>query len=165
MGQCDSILILVGWTHFLYFYRTMFHFVHRTPVVEVAAEEAAPAVFDVEVALQEVLQNALAYDGLKRGLHEVCKALDAKQVKLCCLADNCDQAEYKKLIEGLCVKHGVSLMKVPTRTKLGQWVGLCKIDEEGKATKIVKCSCAVITDFGDDSEALRGLEEHIRKSA
>merc|ERR1712167_443635 len=91
----------------------------ETPVVE-AAEEATPAVFDVEVALQEVLQNALAYDGLKRGLHEVCKALDAKQVKLCCLADNCDQAEYKKLIEGLCVKHGVSLMKVSTREQLGQ---------------------------------------------
>merc|ERR550514_2235498 len=129
------------------------------------AEAATPAAFDVEIALQEVLRNALAYDGLKRGLHEACKALDAKQVKLCCLADNCDQAEYKKLIEGLCAKHGVSLIKVSTRTKLGEMVGLCKIDDEGKATKVVKCSCAVITDFGDDSEALRGLEEHIRKSA
>merc|ERR1711862_841489 len=135
----------------------------ETPV-EVAAE-AAPAVFDVEVALQEVLQNALAYDGLKRGLHEACKALDAKQVKLCCLANNCDQEEYTKLIQGLCMKHGVSLIQVKTREQLGQWCGLCKIDEEGKATKIVKCSCAVITDFGDDSASLRGLEEHIRKSA
>merc|ERR1712037_842749 len=134
-------------------------------VAETEVAEAAPAAFDVELALQEVLQNALAYDGLKRGLHEACKALDAKQVKLCCLADNCDQAEYKKLIEGLCVKHGVSLMKVSTRDELGKWVGLCKIDDEGKATKVVKCSCAVITDFGDDSDALQGLEEHIRKSA
>merc|ERR1712224_991056 len=136
-----------------------------TPEVAAETEAEAPAAFDVEIALQEVLQKALAYDGLKRGLHEACKALDAKQVKLCCLADNCDQAEYKKLIEGLCVKHGVSLMKVSTRDQLGQWVGLCKLDDEGKATKIVKCSCAVITDFGGDSEALRGLEEHIRKSA
>merc|ERR1712151_138971 len=134
-------------------------------VAETEAAAGAPAVFDVEVALQEVLQNALAYDGLKRGLHEACKALDARQVKLCCLANDCDQAEYKKLIEGLCVKHGVSLMKVKTREELGKWVGLCKIDDEGKATKIVKCSCAVITGFGDDSEALRGLEEHIRTSS
>merc|ERR1739845_297533 len=97
-----------------------------------AAAAEAPAAFDVEMGLQEVLQNALAYDGLKRGLHEACKALDAKQVKLCCLADNCDQAEYTKLIQGLCVKHGVSLIKVSTRTKLGEMVGLCKNDDEGK---------------------------------
>ena len=56
-------------------------------------------------------------------------------------------------------------MKVSTREKLVQWVGLCKIDDEGNATKVVKCSFTVITDFGDDSESLRGLEEHIHKSS
>ena len=58
---------------------------------------------------------------------------------------------FRWVIQGLCLKHSVSLMKVSTREKLVQWVGLCKIDDEGNATKVVKCSFAVITDFGDDS--------------
>lgn len=28
--------------------------------------------------------------------------------------------------------------------KLGEWAGLCKIDKDGKARKIVGCSCVVI---------------------
>ena len=27
---------------------------------------------------------------------------------------------------------------------MGEWVGLCKIDKDGKPRKIVKCSCVVI---------------------
>ncbi len=35
-------------------------------------------------------------------------------------------------------------MKVDDNKKLGEWVGLCKIDREGKPRKVVGCSCVVI---------------------
>ena len=28
--------------------------------------------------------------------------------------------------------------------KLGEWAGLCKIDKDGKARKVVGCSCVVV---------------------
>ena len=81
---------------------------------------------------------------------------------LCLLAKNCTEAAYTRLVEALCTEHSIMLMKVrgmPTwvniielyiggkvddNTKLGEWVGLCKIDKEGKPRKVVKCSCVVI---------------------
>ena len=38
------------------------------------------------------------YLGLVKGLNEVCKALDRKEALLCVLAENCEDAKYKKLI-------------------------------------------------------------------
>lgn len=37
-----------------------------------------------------------------------------------------------------------ALLKVDDNKKLGEWVGLCKIDREGKPRKVVGCSCVVI---------------------
>ena len=34
--------------------------------------------------------------------------------------------------------------KVDDSKKLGEWAGLCKIDKEGKARKVVGCSCVVV---------------------
>ncbi len=36
-------------------------------------------------------------------------------------------------------------IKVDDNKKLGEWSGLCKIDKEGKARKVVRCSCVVVT--------------------
>jgi len=35
-------------------------------------------------------------------------------------------------------------MQVENKEDLGEWVGLCKIDKDGKPRKVVKCSCVVI---------------------
>jgi ribosomal protein L7Ae-like RNA K-turn-binding protein len=49
-----------------------------------------------------------------------------------------------KLVEALCAEHQINLIKVDDSKKLGEWAGLCKIDKEGKARKVVGCSCVVV---------------------
>lgn len=63
---------------------------------------------------------------------------------LCILAENCDEPMYKKLVQALCNEHQIPLIKVDNNKKLGEWAGLCKIDNAGKARKVVGCSCVVI---------------------
>eukprot|EP00039_Didymoeca_costata_P017850 m.331143 g.331143 ORF g.331143 m.331143 type:complete len:146 (+) comp16655_c0_seq1:103-540(+) len=122
-------------------------------------EEAAPAPaaapeMSVMDALKEVIKNSLIHDGLARGLHEAAKALDKRQAHLCVLAKNCDEPNYGKLVEALCAHHEINLIKVDDKVTLGEWAGLCKIDKEGKARKIVGCSCVVVKDYGTEGQAL-----------
>lgn len=60
------------------------------------------------------------------------------------LASNCDEPEYVKLVEALCAEHTINLIKVDDNKKLGEWAGLCKLDKEGNARKVVGCSCVVV---------------------
>ena len=113
-------------------------------------------------ALQLVLKKALVHDGLKRGLHEACKALDRCVGRLCLLASDCDEPSYSKLVRALCVERNVPLFMVSSKMKLGEWSGLCRINEDGEAVNIVACSCAVITDFGEDTRALEMVMEAIK---
>ncbi|KAK8403296.1 hypothetical protein O3P69_000424 [Scylla paramamosain] len=108
---------------------------------------------DLNTAVQEVLKQALMAGGLARGLHEAVKALDKRQAYLCILANNCDEPGYSKLVEALCQEHQIKLLKVDSNKKLGEWAGLCKIDREGKARKVVGCSCVVVTDYGKETQA------------
>merc|ERR1711988_1008646 len=114
----------------------------EAPVEEVV--EAEP--LDTVSALKQVLKKALCHDGLARGLRECARVLDKRRVHLCVLAENCSEPQYKKLVEALCTEHGINLMKVPDNTELGEWAGLCKIDSEGNARKVVSCSCVCVTD-------------------
>jgi small subunit ribosomal protein S12e len=113
---------------------------------------------DINQALQEVLKTALIHDGIVHGLHEAAKALDKRQAVLCVLAENCDEPMYKKLVSALCTEHNIPLIKVDNNKKLGEWSGLCKIDNTGKARKVVGCSCVVIRDYGEESPALDVLK-------
>ncbi|OWF39093.1 40S ribosomal protein S12-like [Mizuhopecten yessoensis] len=126
---------------------------------------AAGGSMDIYTALQEVLKTALIHDGLSRGLHECAKALDKRQAHMCVLANNCDEATYVKLVEALCAEHGINLMKVDDNKKLGEWAGLCKIDKEGKARKVVGCSCVVVTDYGKESQALDVMTEYFKSKS
>merc|ERR1712211_38059 len=81
------------------------------------------------------------------------KALDKRQALLCVLSENCDEPMYKKLVTALCMEHNIPLIKVDSNMKLGEWVGLCELDNEDKPRKIVKCSCAVVRDWGAETQA------------
>ena len=129
------------------------------------AEEgiAAGGVMDVNTALQEVLKTALIHDGLACGIREAAKALDKRQAHLCVLASNCDVCEL------VCQAGGGTLCWASNQPdkgwynkKLGEWVGLCKIDREGKPRKVVGCSCVVVKDYGKESQAKDVIEEYFK---
>nr|ALS04800.1 40S ribosomal protein S12 [Pseudodiaptomus poplesia]ALS05216.1 40S ribosomal protein S12 [Tortanus dextrilobatus] len=132
----------------------------------VPAVAAAPAPvsrpMDINEAIMTVLKQALIADGLARGLRESAKALDKRRALLCVLAENCDEPMYKKLITALCQEHSIPLIKVDSNMKLGEWAGLCKLDGEGNARKVVKCSCAVVRDWGTETPAHDFLQEYLK---
>eukprot|EP00179_Madagascaria_erythrocladioides_P004546 CAMPEP_0198310320 /NCGR_PEP_ID=MMETSP1450-20131203/2436_1 /TAXON_ID=753684 ORGANISM="Madagascaria erythrocladiodes, Strain CCMP3234" /NCGR_SAMPLE_ID=MMETSP1450 /ASSEMBLY_ACC=CAM_ASM_001115 /LENGTH=161 /DNA_ID=CAMNT_0044013139 /DNA_START=145 /DNA_END=630 /DNA_ORIENTATION=- len=128
-----------------------------------AAAPAASSEMDVMTALKEVFKRSLQHDGLARGLRESAKALDRRQGHLCVLASNCNEPTYVRLIGALCDEHNIKLLKVPDNKQLGEWAGLCKIDEEGNARKVVPCSCVVVKDFGETSEALEVLLDYVKQ--
>jgi len=132
-------------------------------VAEVAEVSEAPkGKLSVEEALEQVLKKSLKHDGLARGLRECAKALDRRQAHLCVLVETCTEAEYIKLIEALCATHTIPLIKVGDAKVLGKWAGLCKIDRDGNARKIVGCSCVVVKEYGEDSEARHVLDEYFK---
>jgi len=131
-------------------------------VTEVAVVAAPAEPLDINSAVQMVLKKALAHDGLSRGLHEAARAIEKGQAQLCVLAEDCNNPDYKKLIEALCAEHNVNLISVPENKMLGQWAGLCKIDPAGEARKVVACSCAVVTDFGEETRGLALVQEYLK---
>ena len=60
------------------------------------------------------------------------------------------------------VEHSINLIKVPDSKKLGEWVGLCKIDRDGNARKVVGCSCVVVKNYGEQTSAIAVLENHFK---
>jgi small subunit ribosomal protein S12e len=121
----------------------------KHPCREETPVEAPPAPvlgepMDLMTALQLVMKKSSAHDGLVKGLREAAKAIEKHAAQLCVLAEDCDQPDYVKLVKALCAEHNVHLVTVPSAKTLGEWAGLCKIDSEGKARKVVGCSCVVV---------------------
>lgn len=122
--------------------------------VEVAAETVAPGSMSFEDALRGVLKKALIHDGLARGLREASKALSSRQAEICILCDAVTEESYIRLIEALCnePEEKIPLVKVSDAKKLGEWAGLCQLDREGNARKVVGCGVVVIKNWGETSE-------------
>uniref|UniRef100_A0A6N2MKR9 40S ribosomal protein S12 n=1 Tax=Salix viminalis TaxID=40686 RepID=A0A6N2MKR9_SALVM len=127
------------------------------PQIETPAVADAPLgePMDLMTALQLVLRKSLAHGA---------KVIEKHTAQLCVLAEDCNQPDYVKLVKALCADHKVNLLSVPSAKTLGEWAGLCKIDSEGKARKVVGCSCIVVKDFGEDSEALNVVHGKISET-
>ncbi|ELV13195.1 40S ribosomal protein S12 [Tupaia chinensis] len=128
------------------------------------AEEGigAGGVMDVNTVAQEMLKTALIHNGLARGIREDAKALDKRQAHLCVFPSNCDEPMYVKLVETLCAEHQIKLIKADDSKKLGEWVGLCKIDREGKHSNLVSCSCVVVKAYDKEFQAKDVIEEYFK---
>uniref|UniRef100_A0A914D0B7 40S ribosomal protein S12 n=1 Tax=Acrobeloides nanus TaxID=290746 RepID=A0A914D0B7_9BILA len=124
-----------------------------------AAVGDVPSI-DVQSALRRVLKSALISDGLSRGLHEAAKALDKREAHFCVFATACDEPAYEKLVRALCKEHKIPIYEIESKSELGEMVGQCKFDKEGKARKVVGCSCAVVKDFGRDEEAKKVILDY-----
>eukprot|EP00826_Nyctotherus_ovalis_P003349 TRINITY_DN1067_c0_g1_i19.p1 TRINITY_DN1067_c0_g1~~TRINITY_DN1067_c0_g1_i19.p1 ORF type:complete len:145 (+),score=60.15 TRINITY_DN1067_c0_g1_i19:65-499(+) len=128
--------------------------VEATEEPKVEEEKSAPCL---ENSVPNVIKKASFNDGVKRGLHECCKAIDRGVGLMCFLASNCDEPNYLSLVKALCAMRSVKLIEVPDNKTLGAWAGLCKLDAKATARKVVRTSVVVITDFGERTPYLEWL--------
>mmetsp|Transcript_825 Transcript_825/g.476 ORF Transcript_825/g.476 Transcript_825/m.476 type:complete len:141 (+) Transcript_825:63-485(+) len=131
---------------------------------EMDVQEVAESTEELttQEALKQVLRRALAHNGLRRGLHECTKELERGNGRLCILANDCDNAEYKKLIQALCTEQSVPLIMSDKGVEIAEWVGLAKLNADGTVRKVKRTSVAVVTDFGEESIALSKVLEYVQ---
>lgn len=109
---------------------------------------------DYETAFKRVIQTASNDSLLAKGIHEVCKAIEAKDEKLkakwIVLAKNCDEANYVKIIKGLAAQNKIPVVEIEQGETLGEWLSMCKYDKNKNVTKQRKCSSVAIRGFSAD---------------
>lgn len=122
-------------------------------VEEVVIEETAGSI-TIEDALKAVLRTSLVHDGLARGLRESTKALAQGKAQMAVLCDSVTEGAIIKLVEALCnePEQKIPLIKVSDAKQLGEWAGLCQLDQEGNARKVVGASVVVVKKWGAETE-------------
>lgn len=91
--------------------------------------------------------------------------MDRGSAKLCILSKDCDNVEYQKLIKALCQENNVHLIMADHGTDIGEWCGLAKLNGDGTVRKAVRCSVAVVTDFGEESAALDVVLSYVKSQS
>lgn len=91
------------------------------------------------------------------------RALDRRVARVCCLAADCDEPNYVRLVRALCKETNTPLIMVDEGKQLGEWAGLCRRDAEGNAAKVVRCSACAVTDFGEETDHLQVLLNSLKQ--
>eukprot|EP01054_Gregarina_sp_Poly1_P007532 Gregarina_sp_Poly_1__7531@NODE_4207_length_687_cov_555_082258_g2773_i0_p1_GENE_NODE_4207_length_687_cov_555_082258_g2773_i0NODE_4207_length_687_cov_555_082258_g2773_i0_p1_ORF_typecomplete_len154_score22_52Ribosomal_L7Ae/PF01248_26/4_9e16DUF5446/PF17522_2/0_046DUF5446/PF17522_2/1_2e03Neuropep_like/PF15161_6/0_16PucR/PF07905_11/0_13PHP/PF02811_19/3_1e02PHP/PF02811_19/0_83_NODE_4207_length_687_cov_555_082258_g2773_i096557 len=130
-----------------------------SPVVLDIIEEP---VTNLEEAIEKSLKLASTDGGVKVGCNQVMRAIEAELAHCVFLATNVEEKAIAKAVTLLAEKKQVPVIEVPDSKELGRWAGLCKIDREGQARKIVGASCVAITDYCNVSPAFEFLQRHIQ---
>ncbi len=135
---------------------------NQQEVQQQVEEEKSDNIHD---AIRIVLKKSFANNGVVKGLNEVVKTLDRKEALLCVLAEDCEDAKYKKLVTSLCKANNVPLIEIEKRAEVGEWLGQCKYDKQGVARRVRGCSSVAIKDYGEETEALNFVLNHIKENA
>ena len=53
-----------------------------------------------------------------------------------------------------------NFFQVADKKTIGEWVGQCKYDKEGKARKVVGCSVVAVRDYGIEETGKLVLQQH-----
>jgi len=89
----------------------------------------------------------------------------SSKLDFCLLADNCDEPQYKKLVEALCKENDVPIIRVPDGKQIGEWIGLCKYDAMMNPRKVRRCSSCVLREFANvDVDAANLVREAVQKN-
>ncbi|KAK7814970.1 hypothetical protein U0070_024313 [Myodes glareolus] len=66
------------------------------------------------------------------------------------------------MVEALCAEEQINLIKVDDRKKLGEWVGLYKINQERKPQKVAGCSAVVVKDYDEESQVKDVIKDYFK---
>ena len=122
-----------------------------------------PKELNKDSACEICIQTSNLVDGLVHGLNEVIKTIDRKQAQFVLLAEDCQEAKYKKLVSAFCKQNNVPLMDISERKQIGEWVGYYKLDTDGVTKRKIKgVSSLAIKDWGsaEGSEYQKYLLDH-----
>ncbi|KAF0990543.1 hypothetical protein HZS_3921 [Henneguya salminicola] len=103
------------------------------------------AVPSSEDPLKHLIISGKYFNGLSVGIKQSIRALECRDAQLCVLAGDCDDTNYVAIITALCKESKVPIYQFGDgQKKLGELLGLCKLDRDGKPRKVVRCSCFVV---------------------
>lgn len=88
---------------------------------------------------QQVITTCKQSRNLLMGIKETVRSIVAGQAQLVFLASDVNEKQYLAVIESACNENKTPLIKVDSKTLLGQWCGLARIDEEGEVIKARAC--------------------------